>query len=123
MASCSRVTIHNTQWWGDEGTLGAESFDTLDPSQSHLDKIPWDKLRLGMICGTAAAFAELKREVETFCNNTNECDYQTQQAMVAFFNRAEQYMKLHHSHIEPQLLELASEVVIPIPYEQPLTLN
>lgn len=114
--ACSRVEIKNTQWWGDEGTLGATSFDTLDQSSSHLDKLAWDKIRLGMVCGTAAAFTELKREVETFCNNTNECDYQTQQLMMAFFDKGEKFLKMQHDKIAPQLLELANDVEIPIPY-------
>lgn len=68
MFSGCAVTLHNTQWWTDQGRLGAVSFDTLDNNTSTMDKADWDLYRFGMICGKPASFAELKSEIEQFCN-------------------------------------------------------
>jgi hypothetical protein len=67
----------------DQGDDGAFSFNTLNDKTRSLDKDDWKAYRFGMVCGKPDAFAELKKEIEQFCNSTNKCTYEQQQKIQA----------------------------------------
>lgn len=90
--SCGSVTIKNTRWWGVEGILGATSFDTLDTASFHIEQPAWLTQSVGYICGSAAAFSELKREIQVFCNQPGKCDEQTTPVITSTINRIEAFI-------------------------------
>ena len=79
ISGCGQVVIKNTEWCVDRGDMGAVCFNTLNDNTRTMDKPTWDEYRFGNVCGTPQAFAELKKEIEQFCNQTNKCSYEQQQ--------------------------------------------
>jgi hypothetical protein len=83
LTSCA-VEIKNERWYGDEGQAGAVWFETLTPAKGKVDKADWDALRLGMACTTVETLAEIKREIEQLCSQTN-CNYVQVSAILGKF--------------------------------------
>lgn len=85
LLSCARVTIKDEIIYGDEGSQGAVYFNFLTATKGHLSKSEWDAKRLGMACISTDSLADWKAEIEKLCSYSDDCDYDTQEAIESFF--------------------------------------
>lgn len=86
LSSCAQVPIKDQEWFGDEGSLGAHAFHTLTNDERQVSKDEWDNLRFGMVCSKAESLADTKAVIEKLCSEANNCTYEVQQAITAFFD-------------------------------------
>lgn len=95
LLSCGHVTIKDGEDCADAGHFGASCFHELSDSTRDIPKEEWDvesvssDHRYGMVCTSAENFADKKAALETLCQNTKLCDYQTKQLFEQFFLRVE----------------------------------
>jgi hypothetical protein len=86
--ACGSVAVKDETLYFDEGSSGAHVAHFLTPGTSDIEKDQWDFLREGMVCLSAQAFGDFKKEFEQMCTLIT-CDYQTRQIMNDFFARME----------------------------------
>lgn len=89
ISACTQVSIKDSEWCGDFGPLGASCFHVTSEGKRQVVKPQWDAERFGMLCTKAENFAEWKAIIEKLCHVTKKCDWQTKQAIAAFFARVE----------------------------------
>lgn len=94
LSGCAHVTIHDHEWCGDLGELGASCFHTLTTETRQLDKPTWDAERFGDVCAKAEAFADLKTAVLKLCKQTKSCTYEEKQRLNAFSEHLEYIREL-----------------------------
>jgi hypothetical protein len=68
------------------GELGASCFNTLNSKTRDIEKAQWDEERFGMLCGTAAVFADNKRIILQLCQAYKKCVYDPTENTVSFYN-------------------------------------
>jgi hypothetical protein len=72
------------------GTIGATCDHFLKSEPRDIPKAEWDDFRFAQLCISSEAYADVKREIEQLCSSRpNLCDYQTKEALYAFFARME----------------------------------
>lgn len=98
LSSCAQVPIKDQEYCGDEGTLGAHCFHTLSSGERQIEKEAWDNERFGMVCTKAENLADTKAVIEKLCSEANNCTYEVQQAITAFFNHMEEVKKYAFNH-------------------------
>lgn len=86
LVSCGTVKVNNQEWCGDFGDSGAECFNTLNDKTRSIPKAQWDEERFGMLCGTAAVFADNKRTILQLCKAYKKCVYDSAANVVYFYN-------------------------------------
>jgi hypothetical protein len=87
-SGCSTVKIEDFEYCNDLGFQGAACDRFLTDKPRRIDKDEWDDLRFGQYCMSGTAYAGIKREIEQLCSSRRDiCDYETEQAMRAFFKR------------------------------------
>lgn len=93
--SCGHVEIKDHEDFADAGDDGAFVFHELNDQTRWVDKVTWDEKsegqdhRFGMICTSPENFTDKKAELETLCQNSQLCDYETKAAMERFFLRVQ----------------------------------
>lgn len=87
LSSCLGVAIRDNEFCADEGAIGASCFHMLSDSPRDLLKPAWDHERFGMICETTDVFTNLKSAVESLCQNSGQCNYEQQKAVIGFFSK------------------------------------
>jgi hypothetical protein len=93
-SSCARVKIKDEDIYGDKGADGAVEVHLLSEGQADIPKAVWDKLRFGMACISRQALGDLKAEIMELCSYSNDCDYEVQQNIQAFFDKMEELNKV-----------------------------
>lgn len=89
LSACGgRVRITDTEWCGNGPDGGAVCFHTLSDRWRSLPQTEWDIERVGQICSTADTFAEWKAALLKLCEQTGSCDFQVQEAIRTFGNKA-----------------------------------
>lgn len=85
VSSCGKnVKIDNNEWCGDLGEYGASCTKMLSEEQRELTKEEWDIERVGMLCGKAEAFANLKEVIQKLCVKNKKCEYEKIQQATRF---------------------------------------
>lgn len=79
---CGHVVIHDKEFCGDLGVVGAHCAHTLTPETRDVSKENWDKERIGNICVNSRGWTDTETSIDQFCTTTDLCDYETQQAVV-----------------------------------------
>lgn len=89
LSGCRNVAIKDHEYCGDKGSLGATCVHTLSSKKRKLTKPEWDKARVGMICETAAVFADVKTATQQLCQVCNCCTYEIQEQINTYFRNIE----------------------------------
>lgn len=90
LGGCAQVQIKDSEWYGSLGILGAAGFHTLTNDTERLNiqqwAVKWDDLQHPLVCTSVDTLADWKGDIEKLCSfNSNECTYQVQQAVNAFY--------------------------------------
>jgi hypothetical protein len=90
LSSCTQVTIHDEQFWGIKGPLGATGVHTLTNEIVHVDKATWDKMSVGYIAEEPGVFADIKLSFERMCEMLGpSCTVEVQQQATKMFRQIE----------------------------------
>lgn len=82
LSSCAKVPIHDAEWCGDIGDLGASCFHTLTNDTRDIDKSMWDVERFGMVCTKSKTFSDMKASIEKLCSVSSvRCSYEVKQIL------------------------------------------
>jgi hypothetical protein len=85
ISGCTDVPIKDAEWCADKGRRGATCWHTLDvEAKRQVTKTAWDNERFGQVCAKPQVFADAQAAIETFCQNTNSCDYQVKTKIQKF---------------------------------------
>lgn len=96
LSGCTSVKIKDFPVCADIGTQGATCDNFLTSNPKVIPQPVWDDVRFGQLCIKSDDFGELKREIEQLCSSRRDlCDYETEQAIHAFFQRMDRLAGLH----------------------------
>lgn len=71
------------------GELGATCFHTLTDAHRDIPEDEWDAERLGYLCMSPDAYAELKTALHQLCYKNKRCSYEAKEAIRNFTNRVD----------------------------------
>ena len=92
-SSCASVHIKDAEVCGDMGKDGATCFHTLTSATRDISEPEWDNTRFGWVCTDANNFAGWKADIEQLCHQTNNCTYDVQSQIKAFFDKIDKLKK------------------------------
>lgn len=75
LSGCT-VLIHDAEFCGDAGPLGASCFHLLTDDARDIAKPQWDTERFGMICTSGDNFANWKAELLKLCDGDKNCTFE-----------------------------------------------
>jgi hypothetical protein len=86
-SGCTSVTVHDEQFWGIKGALGATGVHTQTSQVTHVDKPTWDAMSVGMIAESAGTFGDVKLAFEQLCEMVGpSCTVDVQQQAAKMFS-------------------------------------
>lgn len=80
--SCKTVEVKDVEWCGDKVSLGARCTYALSGKTRNLNKEEWDAIRFGRISADSEGYTNWKTAIETLCQQTKKCDYQTMDLII-----------------------------------------
>lgn len=87
LSSCAQVKLKDSEFCAGLPDGSATCVHMLSDATRDIPQPQWDIERVGEICETSAAFADLKGAIEKLCHMTGKCTMDQKKQMAQFFDK------------------------------------